>query len=373
MNGDHDHILKYVVNKKELTELYVSAVLRVLAFSMIGIFVPLFLFKELDYSLNYVIFYYLIYSLAFAVFTPIGAKLTSKIGVKHVMLSSMPLYVGYFGLLYLLRFNPNIFIFVPLIYGMAEGMFWIAFHVDFSMFSEKSKRGTQLSRFYSFALLAGLVGPMAGGVVLTFSSFNLLFVLVSILLIGSAIPLLFTKDVKRNYKMSWNFLKAGSLKDLFAYIALGVKIMVSIVFWPIFVFSILNLYLSMGSLFTFLGVLSLVVVNIVGKLSDVFDKRQLIKWFSSGNFVTWIVFIFVRTKLELIAVSVFASLTNMGASVPFNALAYNKSKKSIEYFVFREMGISIGRVLVLSFVLFTGSLISSFLIAGIASLGYMLL
>ncbi|MAG52897.1 MAG: hypothetical protein CMH62_02950 [Nanoarchaeota archaeon] len=375
MNGHHEdtHLLRYVLNKKELTELYVSAVLRVLAFSMIGIFVPLFLFKELGYSLNFVIYYYLIYSFAFLIFTPIGAKLTNKIGVKHVMLAGMPLYVVYFILLYLLRFNPSLFILVPLIYGAAEGIFWIAFHIDFSLFSEKKKRGKQLGRFYSFALLAGLVGPMIGGVLLTFSGFTVLFIIVSLLILSSAVPLLFTKDIKRNYKISWNFLTAGSFKDLVSYASLGAKIMVSIVFWPIFIFAILQLYVAMGSLFTFLGVIGLIVVNVTGRLSDVFDKRQLIRWFAWPNAFLWILFIFVRTKLELIIVSVFSSISGTGMSVPFNALAYNKSKGKVEYFVFREFGISIGRIIVLLFVLWTGNLASSFLVAALASLGYMLL
>ena len=375
MNGHHEdsHLLNYVLYKKELNELYVSAVLRVLAFSMIGIFVPLFLFRELNYSLNFVIYYYLIYSFSFFLFTPVGAKLTNIIGVKHVMLVSMLLYVVYFVLLYLLRFNPDLFILVPLIYGAAAGIFWIAFHVDFSLFSEEKKRGKQLGRFYSFALLAGLVGPMIGGVLLTFSGFTVLFIIVSLLILSSAVPLLFTKDVKRNYTISWNFLKAGSFKDLVSYASLGAKIMVSLVFWPIFIFAILKLYVAMGSLFTFLGVLSLIVVNVVGKLSDIFDKRQLIRWFSWPNAFAWILCSFVRTKLELVVVSVFSSMTGIGMSVPFNVLAYNKSKKSVEYFIFREFGISIGRILVLLVVLWTGNLASSFLVAALASLGHMLL
>jgi MFS transporter, YQGE family, putative transporter len=376
MNGMHEqdnHVLKYLMNKKELNELYVSMVLRTLAFSMIGIFVPLFLFKELSYSLTSIIHFYLVYALSFFIFTPAGVFLIRKIGFKHSMLLSSPLYVCYFALLYFLKDNPYLFFIVPLVYGAGEGIFWLAFHTDFAMFSEKSKRGNQIGKFYSFSLLAGLIGPMVGGVILTFSGFTALFIIVSIFILGSTIPLLFSKDVKRDCKFSWNFLKAGSLRDLISFSAIGGKGIVVMVFWPIFIYSILNLYVAMGSMFTFLGVFSLIVTHVIGKLTDVFNKRKLIKWFSISQSIVWFVKIFVKTKMELIGISMISSLTGIGCDLPYTAITYNKSKKSVEYLVFREFGLTIGRIIVLLLVLASGSLMSSFLYASVASLGYMLL
>ena len=197
MNGHNEHhVLGYVANKKELNELYVSTVLRVLAFSMVGIFVPLFLFNELGYSLNSIIQYYLVYAFSFIVFSIFGAKLVSSFGVKHSILISMPLYVAYFGLLYLLKLNPWLFFIVPMIYGASEGIFWMGFHLDFALFSAKAKRGKQIGKFYTFALLAGLVGPMVGGGVLTFSSFNLLFFIVSLLIYGVLFLCFFLRMLK---------------------------------------------------------------------------------------------------------------------------------------------------------------------------------
>ncbi|MBU2639945.1 MAG: MFS transporter, partial [Nanoarchaeota archaeon] len=374
MNGNHEeHIFKYVLDKKELNELYVSIVLRTLAFSMIGIFVPLFLFKELSYSLNAVICFFIVYALSFMLFTPLGAWLVSKIGFKHTILTSKPIYILFFGLLYLLETNPKLFFIVPAVNGLADGLYWIAFHVDFSMFSQKNKRGSQVGRWYSFSLLAGLVGPMIGGIILTFSGFNILFVIVSILLMGSTVPLFFTKDVIRKYELSWNFLKAGSLRDLVSFTAVGAKGMVGMVFWPIFIFAILKMYVTMGSLFTLLGVISLIVTFMVSKFTDVFNKRKIIKWFSILQGLIWIVKIFVKTKLELVGVAIFSNVTGIGADLPYTALTYNKARGRIDYLVFREFGLTIGRVLVLVLVLLSGSLVSSFLYAALASLGYILL
>ena len=375
MNGTHSdtHIIRYLVNKRELNELYVSTVLRTLAFSMIGIFVPLFLFKELAYTLQEIIYFYLVYSVFFLIFTPIGAKLGNYIGIKHLMLISTPFYIAYFAMLYALENNPSWFYYIPTAYGIAEGLFWIGFHIDFSMFSQSKYRGNQISKFYGFALLAGLVGPMIGGAVLTFSDFNLLFFTVVLLLIGSAVPLFFSKDIKRDYKLSWKFLNVGSFKDFVSYSSFGAKGMVAGIFFPIFVFSILGLYAVMGSLFTFLGLLNLAIIYFMGKLTDVFSKSKLVKIFSIFNSIIWVVKIFVKTKMELIGVAALSSSTDIAVSLPYTAIMYDKCKKNIDYLIFREVGLSIGRIIVLLLVLATGSLLSSFLYAAIASLGYMLL
>ena len=62
INHEHFHLLKFAVNK-ELNELYISIVLRSLAFSTVLIFIPLYLFKELNFSLNEIIYFYDLYTL----------------------------------------------------------------------------------------------------------------------------------------------------------------------------------------------------------------------------------------------------------------------------------------------------------------------
>ena len=377
MNGSHDirnpHVLRYLLNKKELNELYISTILRTLAFSMIGIFVPLFLFKELNYSLNYIVYFYLIYSIAFLISTPVASFVNKHLGFKHTITISMPLYILYFGLLYMLEDNPNLFILVPLIYGVAEGLFWLAFHIDFCMYSDGKERGKQLGKYYSFSLLAGLVGPLIGGVILTFSDFSTLFIIVSILIIGSSIPLLLSKDHKKKIKHTWNFFNAGSKRDFISYCCVGARGVVETVFWPIFIFSILNMYMAMGSLFTLLGIASLVTTFVIGKLTDVFNKRTLVKWFSILHAGVWIFKIFITTRLELIGASLFSSSTVIGLDLPYSAIMYNKTHKRVEYLMFREFGLCVGRIVVLLLILATGSIWSSFVYASISSLGYMLL
>ena len=93
------HYARFLLSK-ELNALYVSIVLRSLAFSMVGIFVPLYLYKELGYGLNYVVYFYLIYSACFGIFSLPSSWLVDRLNFKYISLISSPLYILYFILLY---------------------------------------------------------------------------------------------------------------------------------------------------------------------------------------------------------------------------------------------------------------------------------
>ena len=75
--------------------MYVSVALRDLALSMYGIFVPLYLFVDLNYSLNKVLLFFLLYAVSVTLSVIPAAKFTSRYGIKHGILISMFLLIIY--------------------------------------------------------------------------------------------------------------------------------------------------------------------------------------------------------------------------------------------------------------------------------------
>ena len=73
----HQHLIKYLFNR-ELSEMYVSVAIKNLALSMAGIFVPLYLFIDLNYPLNKVLIFYMVYALVMLFTAPFAAKFISK-------------------------------------------------------------------------------------------------------------------------------------------------------------------------------------------------------------------------------------------------------------------------------------------------------
>ncbi len=370
------HPLYYVrfLLSKELNAFYVSIVLRALAFSMVGIFVPLYLYKELGYGLDYIVYFYLIYSVLFGILSFPSAWIVDKLSFRYIVLICSPVYILYFVLLHFLKFNPGLFFIVPVVLGIVDALFWLAFHFEFSGISDHDTRGKEIGNWYHFSLFAGLVGPLMGGSILLFSGFSLLFLLVGILLFGSAIPMFFCNHKNRRYDVDFKkVFKKRYVRDGLAFLGQGGVLVVAVVFWPIFVYGILGGYLKLGSLATIAGIIGILFTFVMSKLSDKYDRRKLIRIGAVFRAVIWWVRIFVQTTFQLVGIYMLAIVASIAANLPFIALTYDKSKNRTEYFIMREVYMSIGRVLILILILITGKLIHGFFFAGLFSLFSMFL
>ena len=372
------HLIHFKV-KKDLKEIYLSMFIRTLAISMIGIFVPIYLLKEIGYSLVQVFYFYILFAVFFGVLTPFAAKLSSKIGSKHSILLSVPFYLGFYVMLYSLTiYNWSVYS-VAAAGGAANAVFWIAFHTDFAKNSSKRHRGEQIGIWYSIATLISLFGPVIGGVILSsVLGFKFLFLIVGILLVGATIPLFFSKDIYEPATFSLKYIfRRDHFKDAVSYIGAGMKGYGFEVLWPIFIFSLLGTYLDLGIIASVAATFGVVFMFIVGRYADVIGKSKLIRTGSILNSITWFVLIFARTIEQVFGVSVFAHLTSTLVDVPFNARVYDKASKSkgnlAEYFVFREIMLVVGRVLLLGLVILIGTIGSGFVLTGFASLLHMLL
>src|SRR3989338_6766988 len=368
MIGNNHHYIKFFLSN-ELNALYISIIFRALAFSSVGIFVPLYLHNELGYGLRAIIYFYLIYTLFFWLFNFLIAHPVSKLSFKYILLISSPFYISYFVLLYFLQFNPLLFYLIPAIQGSVEAFFWLGFHSEFSYVSDFEKRGKEVGNFFNFSMLAGLMGPLIGGSIILFSGFQLLFVLVSVLLFGSAVPMFFSKNVRKIRKINWGeIFNRKYVKDGVAFLGEGGIGITLGVFWPIFVFTILHGYLKLGSLATAVSLFSILFTYVVAKLSDSYNRRFLVRIGSLFFAAAWFLKIFIKNTFQLVGLYLSRDLFGIITGLPFLALTYDKSKNRIEYFIMREFSMCVGRVLVLLAVLFIGNLKVSFIVSGFFSL-----
>ncbi len=367
------HYLRFLL-KRELNALYVSVVLRDLAFSMAGIFVPLYLLIELKSSLDSVILFYLIYALSYLFFIIPSSKLVNIFSFKYILLISSPLYIAYFILLDFIPLYSWLFYLVPFLLGVSDSFFWLGFHFEFSGASDYKDRGKEVGNWFNLSLFSGLIGPLIGGGLLLVSGFELLFFIVAALVFGSSVPMFFCKYKNKRMKVELNkVFSTKFLRDGIAYFGNGGISIVGGVFWPIFVFSFLQGYLELGSLATLVSIFTLFFTILIGKLSDRYSRRFVVKIGSIFNCLAWAMRLFIKNKLQLVGMYLFGSLSYMTAELPFAALMYDKSKNNGEYFIMRGIYFSFGRVAILLLVLWIGSLKSSFFLASLFSLLHMFL
>ena len=368
-----EHLNLHFLHNRELNELYVSVAIRSFASSLISVFVPIYLLK-LSYSLPSVLLFYVILNMAHALFVIPAAKISSKFGFKHSIIYSIPVLILFYVLLHTLgTYNWPLW-FLAITFGISNALFFVGYHTDFSKFSNKKYRGEQVGFAKIFASLAGTAGPLLGGFILVFVSFQALFIIVAVLLLTSAIPLFFSKDIHEpiNFSLSQIFTDQKP-RDYLAFIGHGIESGVGSILWPVYIFfAVLNSFSILGFVTTLSFLVSLVSTFIIARVSDV-RRRLVLRIGSILNTVVWGIRAFVATTLQVFIIDSFYGLTRTMRGIPFDALSYDKANKSniVEFVVFREIITQTGRVVLFISMIFVSDLIVSLILGSGASLLYL--
>jgi len=363
------------VPKKELTKIYVSLALRSLGLSLISLFIPLYLYVEMGYSLSDTLMFFVFYSLVFAIGTPVAAKFASKYGVKHTVLFSFPFYLIFVLMLYSLPYYKLPLIILGSFVGFSMGFYWIGMHLLFFHASDKKHRGEECGKQRAAAIVGGLIGPLFGGIMISYFGFPIVFILATILLLSSGVMLLLSDDILSSYHFSIrSIVNKDHWKNSLFFVSRGTQVMTANVIWPVFIFAILDSYFSLGIIGTIVSGFSAVVVWLAGKYSDHTDKRKMIRRIVGFESLSWFLRAMVTSVTHIFGATIFGAITSGAWSSPVAALEYDKANKGdiTGYFVSREVFLCLGRILVLLVVLMTDSLMGGLIFQGFASFGMLL-
>jgi len=356
--------------RRELTQIYLSAAIRSFAVSLISLFVPLYFYKELGYSLSDTLFFFVVYALVLGITSPFAAKFSARYGCKHSVLVSMPFHILFLLLLYLLPSSKIPLFIISAILGISLSFYWMGMHLVFRKASDGKHRGEEFGKKESISVLSTMFGPLLGGFLIKYMGFKIVFLLAAMLLFMSAFFLFLSKEEHVRYHFSLRtLLDRKHWKDALFFISRGSRIMASDVVWPIFIFVILNDYLSMGLLGFLLAGISALVLWLAGKFSDHYSRRKMLHYVTGFESLLWFLRAAVNSVGQVFGVSIFTSISYGLYESPAGALEYDRARgNETEYFVNREIFICIGRILILLVVLLTNSLAGGLIFHGIANL-----
>lgn len=278
------HYWRYV-GFNELSELYTSMLLRSTGLSLIGIFVPIYLYK-LEYGLPVIFLFMAILFGSRILGNPIAGYLVALKGPKHIMLYS---YIIQIISLLLLLTLPNYawpLWLIAIVWGFATSLFFIAYHVDFSKVMHADHGGKELGFMTIVERLGGALGPLAGGVIATLFGAQYTIAAAVALFILAVIPLFMTAEPTLTHqKLHFRGLPYRKLRrDFFSFAMVGVDNISSLAVWPLFLaVTILttNTYASVG-LVTSVGVVAAILsARFIGQLIDHRHGGRLLKWAAS--------------------------------------------------------------------------------------------
>lgn len=360
------NLFRYLRNR-ELDELYFSIFIKTLARSLVLIFIPIYLVSR-GFSIRFIALFYLLEFIGMAVATPLGLWLNSRIGVKKTMIIADVLFV-----VYMLAVNAigevNWYFLVPtMIFALSSGLFWAAYHVDFTTNADHRAEGKEISFVKSVIVLGSALGPFFGSLVIVGASFTTSFIVASVMVLISAIPLLMTPDFKTpRPKFSWSRLKhADDAPKARSYIAFGIMQLTNETFWPLFIFVVLKSVLDVGLVFSLTALLIVVVLIWFGRRVDRRPRQSLIAgvWLHAPS---WIARIFLTSPVGFFLTNTYGQLSYQIMDTAFEKVVYSEAKTTHDitnYFLFRQLFIGIGRLIICAVVVISGSLELAFLVTG---------
>ncbi len=373
----HIHYFNYLpFLKRRLNEIYIVHSIEGFVFSLIGIFVPVYLLT-LGYSISQVLIFYIIKHLAVCVFSFFVGHISSHFGLKHTMLMRFPIVLIFLIMLYSLDSIAFPLSLIALLGGFQTALYWVPLHSLFARSSNKNHMSSDVSKLYYFPKIASIIAPLIGGFIIIFFGFNTLFIIAMLFLIVSLIPLFYTSEIKPH--VNFQVKEGTKIFKKYPKYFFGVGVnhlggMTESVIWPIFVYLTLANILSVGIVGTLLSIGTVLFTLIIGKFSDRFDRKSVIKIGAIFMILIWLSRVFASTEISIYVLTILAGFFTILILVPFTSITYNLAKGDNidEFIVFREIPVAFGRVLILllALVLVT-KLELTFLLVGISHIFFL--
>lgn len=265
----------------KLGEVYSWLTIRTLAINLVGIFIPIYLYK-IGYSLL-AIFGFFVVGFMVRVITDFAVGfLIARIGPKRSIGISTLLQILYLLLLLTIQELHWPLPLIAVIWATSMSTYFVAFSVGFSKIKNPARGGHELGLAYSFERIGGLIGPLIGGLIATFTDARYTLALAIVSLIISLLPIFLSPEpTQTRQKISFRQLPWHQRRsDYLAFAAFGFDNTASVILWPLLIGVVVfkeGTYAKLGLIITVSLIVALVVIRLVGRSVDRRRSGHLIR------------------------------------------------------------------------------------------------
>lgn len=291
----------------ELAEIYTSMTMRSLGFGIIGIFVPVFLYKS-GVDLQSVFYFYAIFFLLRVPVSFATAFIVGRIGPKHTIAISTVVFVVFLSLLLTFEIYDWPLAVMALFFTIANGLFFVAYNTDFSKVNHSKHGGKELGWLYIFERAGFALGPVVGGLIASYISPELTIVVAVLVMLASLVPLFMTNEpVKLHQKIDFKGFKPRKYTANFtALAAFNIENVASTIMWPllvgVFIF-VEDTYAKLGGVIGLGMVISIFSARMFGKFIDNKKGLYLLQYGVTMDTVLHLIRPFITTGAGAVAVS----------------------------------------------------------------------
>lgn len=329
----------------ELSELYIGMMFRSFALSIIGVFIPLYLL-ELGYPVVSILTLFAWHYTFRIIIDYLTGRTVVTIGPKHTILVSY-----FFQILMLAMFLtlPQFkwpFPFLGLVWGIANSLFWLAYHVDFSKIKHVEHGGKEVG-IANIVMRAGYaVGPVVGGVLATIFGAQYTFLIAALVLFIGLIPLLSTAEpVKTHRRLDFGGINFRDLKmNIVVFTSMCIDDMANAFYWPLFLslFVLGGLaYAELGAISTVSMLVSITAARLIGQMTDKHRGRALYQAGILSVAATYLGRPLATGVRYALGLSVVYEVVSVGYNLPFYKGLYDEADRygehRIEFITILEM------------------------------------
>lgn len=363
-----NHIRQYLEHyfalhpSQEVKEMFEATAMRSLAVSMVGVFEPIYLYT-LGYSLPDILLFYIAVYAGFFIVLPLGGRICRRHGYEHTMLFSAPFLIVFYLSLFAIPYHP-VFLAVAVIATITHRvLYWPGYHANFATWMNGKEAGKEVSNRFAVTALASAFAPVIGGAVIVAFGFGALFIVVSMLIMLSNVPLLRTPEMFMPQKFSYagavrRFAKRFGSPRFLTYFALG-ESFIALAIWPVFIVIMIPSLLTVGFVVSLARVVNVMVTLYVGRLTDEDRKDKVLHSGTVFTVGSWLIRPFIAGPLGVFLTDSYYKVARNMVIVPFHSLGYGFARREgvMSTVIFHEMSIAFGKLFAaalcwLAFVLF---------------------
>lgn len=365
---------------RQVKTLMSSTALLNFAVAAIALFEPIYLYG-LGWSLASICAFYLaVYAVTFFLL-PVGARTVRHLGFKHAILFSSPFLIVYYLALYAIPTHAAFVVLAVLAFAVQKVLYWPAFHAEMATFGHDGERGREISNLASLSSFAAILGPTFGGVLIASAGFPAAFIVSSLLILASNVPLISIPEERAKDGFAWwpavkrvfSQERRGEAAAMFGY---GEEFVAQAI-WPVFLFVVLEGFASTGVVVSVSILLTTLVMLFIGRLSDLQSRHAVLRSGAVFTAFSWFVRPFLASPLGVLAGDFFYRTSRSMLGIPMMAILYEREGKGplFERLMLYEMAVVLGKASMMAIgvavaTIWPGAFLPFFVLAAFYSLLY---
>ncbi|MFH0830776.1 MAG: MFS transporter [Parcubacteria group bacterium] len=370
---------KYTIRpRREIKEFLTTVTLYEVGLNMMNIFEPVYLYT-LGVSLTGIVLFYLAVYLPYFLLLPVGGRVAKSFGFEHTMTIGLLFSVSYYLALIAIPAAPIFLYIAPLLYALQKAFWWPGYHANFARYSRRRETGREIGVVQVITNVTAAAGPLIGGLIVAVSNFTVLYTVVIIVTLLSAIPMFTTPERFKPKDLRWleqiRYIFSRTYRhNLVTALGFGEEL-VAMTLWPIFIYLVVNSAFNLGALVASATALTVLATTIAARWSDERRRAQVYRWGAVLNTLSWIGRPLLIMPLAILGIDTVYRTSKSLIYVPMYSRVYDDAKENhvmLEVVAF-EGTLVLGKIVMLLILLVVvpwAGFVGAFVAAAVASLFY---